>query len=289
MALYSKYNIVFSLLFLLLSCKNESDKNHKILRYNQGDESLTSLDPAFARSKANIRAVTQLFNGLVELDEKLHVKAAIADSWKVTGDGTIYTFTLKKGIFFHNDGCFDQNKGREITAEDFVFTFHRIIDSTTASPGAWIFNDKVLRTKEGKISDTCFKATSKYELKIYLEKAFPAFLEILAMPYAFVVPKEGIVKYGKDFRVHPVGTGAFTFKHWDEGSTLIFIKNENFWRRDSLGNRLPYLDAVQVSFINDKTLAFLTFSQGKLDFLVGIEDNSPELFLEQDGTVIEEF
>lgn len=277
------YLLVFS------SCSKEKEQKHKILRYNQGDEGLTSLDPAFARSKPNIRAVTQLYNGLVELDNDLKVQSCIAKSWTISSDGLVYTFQLNEGVIFHDHEVFPSGKGREATAEDFVYSFKRIIDSSTASPGAWIFNDKVRKEKNGRISDTCFKANGKYELKIYLEQPFPAFLEILAMPYAFVVPKEIVTKYAKDVRVHPVGTGAFKFKQWDEGSTLIFLKNPNYWRKDELGKSLPYLDAIQVSFINDKTLAFLTFSQGKLDFLVGIEDNSPELFLEQDGALKEEF
>ena len=62
------------------------------------------------------------------------------------------------------------------------------------------------------------------------------------MPYAFVVPKEIVSKYAKDVRVHPVGTGAFRFKQWDEGSTLIFLKNPNYWRKD---------EAVSIGLHND--------------------------------------
>lgn len=280
--------LCYSLCFLF-ACKKESETKYKILRYNQGDEGLTSLDPAFSRSKPNIRAVTQLFNGLVELDNALKVQPSLAKTWEISEDGLTYTFHLEQGVIFHDHAVFANGKGREVTSDDFVYSFRRIIDSTVASPGAWIFNDKVLRNPSGKIADTCFKAVDKYTLRIYLDRPFPAFLEILAMSYAFVVPKEAIEAFGKDFRVHPIGTGPFLFKQWQENTTLIFLKNPHYWRKDSLGKALPYLDAIQVSFINDKTLAFLTFSQGKLDFLIGIEDNSPELFLEQDGTLKEEF
>ncbi len=283
---------IFSILLaacLFSSCDGKRKKEHKILRYNVGDETLSSLDPAFARTNANIRATTQLFNGLVELDNELKVIPSLATSWDISPDGRTYTFFLRKGVFFHDHAVFPGGKGREMTAHDIVFSFKRIIDSSVASTGAWVFNDKVLRTPSGKIADTCFLAKNDTTLKIYLDKPFPAFMEILAMPYGFVVPKEVVQQYGKDFRVHPIGTGPFCFKHWEETSTLIFLKNDHYWRFDAAGKRLPYLDAVQISFITDKTLAFLTFSQGKLDFLVGIEENSPELFLEQDGTLKEEF
>ena len=276
------------MILLFVSCTEDQNQQHKILRYNQGDQGLSSLDPAFARSQPNMRAITQLFNGLVELDNELKVRPAIAKNWTISPNGLVYTFYLNEGVLFHDDEAFISGKGREVTAEDFVYSFKRILDSNTASPGAWIFNNKVLADKSGNASDTCFKAKDKYVLQIILQQPFPAFLEILSMNYASVVPKEATMKYGKDFRVHPVGTGPFKFKQWDEGSTLIFLKNPHFWRKDSLGNSLPYLDAIQVSFINDKTLAFLTFSQKKLDFLIGIEDNSPELFLEQDGSMKED-
>jgi ABC-type transport system substrate-binding protein len=279
-----------SVLLLFCSCQELENKKHKVIRYNQGDEHLTSLDPAFARSKANIRAITQLFNGLVELDKNLKVVPCIAKNWEVSANGLEYTFHLEDNIYFHDHAVFPNGKGRKLSAYDVVYSFKRIIDTNIASPGAWVFNDKLLKNSQDKISDTCFVAKDSLTVKIYLQKPFPAFLEILAMPYCFIVPKEAIALYGKDFRVHPIGTGAFQFKQWDEGSTLIFLKNPHYWRKDSLGNPLPYLDAIQISFINDKTLAFLTFSQGKLDFLTGgIEDNSPELFLEQDGSLKEEF
>ena len=139
-----------------------------------------------------------LYNGLVELDNDLKVQPCIAKSWTISPDGLVYTFFLNQGVMFHDHEVFPSGKGRESTADDFVYSFKRIIDSSSASPGAWIFNDKVRKEKNGRISDTCFKANGKYELKIYLEQPFPAFLEILAMPYAFVIPKEIVTKSAKD-------------------------------------------------------------------------------------------
>jgi peptide/nickel transport system substrate-binding protein len=109
------------------------------------------------------------------------------------------------------------------------------------------------------------------------------------MPYAFVVPREAVEKYGKDFREHPVGTGPFQFKLWDEGNVLLYHRNPNYWRRDAKGRQLPYLDAVAISFLPDRKTEFLTFQQGKLDFLSGIRAGSRDLIMYPDGTIREDF
>ncbi|MFQ3576318.1 MAG: ABC transporter substrate-binding protein, partial [Cytophagales bacterium] len=180
-------------------------------------------------------------------------------------------------------------KGREVTADDFVYSFKRIVDPSTASTGQWIFNGKVLFNTLGKLSDSSFVAVDKYTLKIKLQQPFPPFIKLLSMPYAYVVPKEAIEKYGKDFRSNPVGTGPFIFKSWEEGSSLILTKNQNYWKKDENGVNLPYLDAVQISFITDENMAFINFSQGKLDFLSGINENSRDMILDSDGNVKSEF
>lgn len=259
-----------------------------VFRYNQ-PEALTSLDPAFARNQANGWATTQLFNGLVELDDSLRTSPALARKWEISDDGLVYTFYLRKDVKFHDSEVFAGGKGRPITAQDFVYSFSRIIDPKTASTGAWIFNDKVLQTPDGKISDTCFVAVNDSTFRVHLQRPFIAFLEIITMPYAYLVPREAVEKYGKDFRSQPVGTGPFRFHLWEEGTALVFHKNPEYWKKDELGNKLPYLDAVQISFIADYKVAFLTFLQGKLDFLSGIKESNRDMILQPDGTVQPEF
>ncbi|MHA6247723.1 ABC transporter substrate-binding protein [Pontibacter sp. CAU 1760] len=259
-----------------------------MFRYNQ-PEALTSLDPAFARNQANIWATTQLYNGLVELDQELKTGPAIAKAWEISPDGTSYTFHLRDDVFFHDNRVFEGGKGRRVTAHDFEYSFKRIVDPATASTGAWVFNDKVLQDKAGAISDTAFVALNDSTFRVYLNQPFIAFLEILTMPYAYVVPHEAVERYGKDFRANPVGTGPFRFKLWEEGSAIVMLRNPAYWKRDLAGTRLPYLDAVQITFITDKKSEFLTFLQGKLDFLSGIKEGSRDMVLHNDGTVQEDF
>ncbi|MFN0048870.1 MAG: ABC transporter substrate-binding protein [Cytophagales bacterium] len=277
------------IIICLYSCSAKKDsKSYKIFRYNQND-GLTTLDPAFAKDMPNMFATNQLYNGLVELDKQMKVTGSLAESWEISEDGKMYTFHLKKDIKFHDSEVFEGNKGRILEASDVVFSFKRIIDTLTASPGAWIFNDKVLRDTQGKFSDTCFKAIDSQTVRIYLAKPFPPFLQLLAMPYGFVIPHEAIEKYGKEFRIHPVGTGPFQFKLWEENNALILNKNPNYWKKDSSGLQLPYLDIVHVSFIGDRNVAFMTFRQKKFDFISGLDENSRDIIFNYDGSIKKEF
>lgn len=284
--------IILNLFYFLLltGCtENESnEKNYHVFRYNQS-EGLTSLDPAFARNQANIWAQKQLFNGLLELNEQMEVAPAIAHSWDIAENGLVYTFHLRDDVYFHPHKIFKNKSSRHVTASDFVYSFRRILNKQTASTGAWIFNDKVLRDAEGNISDTCFKAVNPYTLKIYLQKPFPPFPELLTMPYAYVVPKKIIKHYGKDFRVHPVGTGPFRFKTWEENSSLIFSKYEEYWRKDKSGHQLPYLDAVQITFVSDKNMELYNFKKHKLDFMSSMDDNVKDKIINDNGKVKKTF
>ena len=260
----------------------------RVFRYNQ-PEALTSLDPAFARNQANSWATAQLYNGLLELDSTLQPAPALARRYQISADGLTYTFGLRPGVRFHDSEVFAGGTGRPVTAADFVYSFKRLLDGPTASPGGWIFRGKVLEDAAGISSDTCFVAVNDSTLRIHLKEPFIPFLGILTMPYAYVVPHEAVTKYGKDFREHPVGTGPFRFKLWDEGNVLLYSRNPGYWRRDAQGRPLPYLDAVAISFITDRKTEFLTFLQGKLDFLSGIREGSRDLVLNPDGTVRADF
>ncbi|QKG51263.1 ABC transporter substrate-binding protein [Hymenobacter sp. BRD67] len=276
---------------LLAACSGaglSAADERRVFRYNQ-PEALSSLDPAFARNQANSWAVAQLYNGLLALDSTLQPVPALARRYQISPDGLTYTFTLRRGVRFHDSEAFADGRGREVTARDFVYSFRRLFDAKTASPGGWIFRGKVLEDSKGNSSDTCFVAANDSTLRIHLKAPFIPFLSLLTMPYTYVVPHEAVEKYGKDFREHPVGTGPFQFKVWDEGNVLLYHRNPMYWRKDRQGRRLPYLDAVAISFIADRKTEFLTFLQGKLDFLSGIREGSRDLILNADGSVRTDF
>lgn len=268
------------LIFSVLSCSQKDEDKRVVFKLNM-DVGVTSLDPAFARNQMNIWCVNSLFNGLTQLDTHLLVKPSIAKSWESDKNGLTYTFHLRGDVYFHDHELFPNGKGRKVTAHDFVYSFQRIINPKFASSGAWIFNDKIDSTLP-------FEASNDSTFVVHLQKPFPAFPSLMTVQYCSVVPKEVCEFYGKEFRNHPVGTGPFKFKYWKEAEVMVFLKNENYFEKEN-GQKLPYLDAIKISFISDKQTAFLAFLKNDLDFFSGIDGSYRNDVLYKNGTLKEKY
>ncbi|MGE5424330.1 MAG: ABC transporter substrate-binding protein [Syntrophothermus sp.] len=266
------------LLACICSCRNteKQDKNLSVFRYNEA-ANITSLDPAFARDQANIWAARQLYNGLLQLDDHLNILPCIAQRWEISSDGRVYTFHLRRDVYFHDDPVFPGAKGRRVTAGDFVYSFSRVTDPSVASPGSWIFN--YVEKKNGRSS---FLAPDDSTFVIRLSASFPPFTGLLTTIYCSVLPFEAINSYGTEFRSHPVGTGPFKFRMWKEGVKLVMVKNPAYFEFEN-HQRLPYLDAVSVTFFSDKQTAFLEFLKKNLDFISGIDPGYKDELLTSDG------
>lgn len=261
------------------ACGNRNSYSDKmIFRYNESS-GIQTLDPAYSSGQSVIWACNQLYNGLVDLDDSMHVVPCIAKRWEISDDGKLYTFTLRDDVYFHNTDFFSFNGKRQVTADDFVYSFSRILDGAVASPGAWIFQ-KVERQSDGS---PCFFALNDSTFQIRLTEFFPPFIGILAMKYCSVVPKEVVEHFGKEFRRYPVGTGPFQFQMWEEGVKLVLRKNPDYFEKDEQGKSLPYLDAVAISFIVDKQSMFMEFMKGSLDFMSGVEACYKDALLTKDG------
>jgi len=226
--------------------------------------------------------INQIFNGLVQVDKDLNTIPCIAKTWEIADDGLTYTFHLRNDVFFHDDALFKNGKGRKVTAEDFVYSFYRLIDPKVASSGGWIFSDKVK-------DRSSFIASNDSTFQVKLVKPFPAFMNLLTAQYCSIVPKEVVEHYGKDFRNHPVGTGPFKFKYWKEDEVLVLLKNENYFEKDSSGNPLPYLDAVKATFINDKQSAFMNFIKKELDFFNSVDGSYRDDILTKSGKMTRKY
>ncbi len=264
---YIRHLLLFVLLLWMSSCMKQSAylQELTVFRYNEANN-ITSLDPVYARNQANIWATSQIYNGLVQLDESLKVSPSIALNWEVAGDGLLYRFTLRTDVRFHDSPCFPDGLGRTVTAHDFEYSLRRITDPRLNSPGSWVLQ-AVARLNDGNPD---IRALNDSILEIRLSRPFPPFLGLLAMQYCSVVPVEAIEYYGQDFRRNPVGTGPFRFAWWKEGVKLVMLKNPGYFEWHE-GERLPRLDAVSIRFITDRQTAFLEFIRGNLDFLSGID------------------
>lgn len=254
-----------------------------VFRYNEAS-GVSSLDPAFARGQADVWACNQLYNGLLQMNDSLEVMPCIADSFLVSSDGLEYRFKLRQDVFFHDSPVFPNGKGRRVVASDFKFSFNRILEPSTLSPGTWVFN-QVLRDSSGNPSFTCLGDSI---FIIRLSKPFPAFAGLLTTQYCSVVPYEAVQHHGKEFRKNPVGTGPFKMFIWEERTALVFHKNEKYFETHQ-GERMPFMDAVSISFLSDKQAAFMEFVKGKLDFISGLDASYKDELLDRNGNLREKY
>ncbi len=265
---------------LCFSCGNSSkeDKDHLVFRYNEYSNVLT-LDPAFARNPSIIWPTNQLFNGLVQLDDSLHVQPDIAKDWIISEDNLSYTFTLRNDVKFHKHPEFKtKDSTRNVIAQDFEYSFDRLIDPKVASPGNWVLKNV-----------STYKAINDTTFQIQLKKPFPAFLGLMSMRYCSVIPREIVAFYGTEFRANPVGTGPFKFKLWEENVKLILRRNELYFEKDNNGKQLPYLEAVAVTFLPDKQTEFLQFAKGNIDFLNSLDASYKDELLTPSGKLREKY
>ncbi len=280
-----KLNFLLLLILMVVACYctgssgMHSKSTENVFRYNES-KGISTLDPAFARNQTIIWPVNQLFNGLLQMDRNLWVQPCIAKRWTVSSDGKEYRFVLRRDVYFHDDPAFPGGVGRRVTAYDFAYSFSRLGDPSLAAPGAWVLH---ILDKDSALHPTGFLAENDTVFHIWLKHPFPAFAGLLTMQYCAVVPREAVVYYGDRFGHHPVGTGPFRFKYWKDGEKLILIKNKKYFEKDSLGKRLPYLDAVSIRFIYDKQSEFLEFISGNLDFLSGVNAASKDELLTRSG------
>ena len=193
------------------------------------------LDPAFSTDIYSVTLMQQIFDGLVQFDRNLNVIPALATTWKVSSDGLKYTFRLRQDASFHN--------GRVVTANDFVYSFTRILDPEEESSALSLF-EKVKGAviyRSGKSKEIIgLKALDAHTLQITLEEPFAPFLAVLAMKYSKAVPREEVERWGKNFGYHPVGTGPFRLESF-EPDRIVLSANQDYYEGP------PYVDKVVYS------------------------------------------
>jgi peptide/nickel transport system substrate-binding protein len=268
------------LLFTVLGlggCKNVDKKSpQQIFHYNE-DVSVTTLDPAFVRSQSENWIVSQIFNGLIDLDAQLQPVPALAKSWEISTDLLTYTFHLRSDVNF----CFVDKQGkvttRKMVASDVAYSLSRIADPATSSPGAWIFVGKI----DSQLNRV-FIAPNDSTFVLKLVSPAASLLGLLSTNFGYVVPKE-YARLDKSYLArNPVGTGPFYVRRWEDEIKLVMRKNPHYHEKDTQGVPLPYLDAINVTFVKNKQTAFMQFAAGSYDFFNGLEGSfKDELLTDQ--------
>lgn len=252
--------ILIGVLFSFSACNQKPDiDDTQVFRFNRYDN-ISSLDPTFARTQANNWVCNLMYNSLVKLNDDLKIVPDAAKSWEISEDGKIYTFTLRNDLYFHKSPIFGKDSTRLVNAHDFEYSYDRLLDPKVGGAGNWVLNNV-----------ENYKAINDSIFQIELKGAFPPFLGIVSMKYCSVVPHESF-KDGQDgFRQHPIGTGPFQFKIWEDNTKLVLRKNPLYFEKDEEGKQLPYLEAVSMTFLPEKHSEFLELIQGNIDMMADLD------------------
>jgi oligopeptide transport system substrate-binding protein len=215
-----------------------------------------TLDPALVTDIYGGAIVRQIFDGLVQFDARMNPIPALAEFWEVSRDGRMWTFALRPGVRFHN--------GREVTAQDVVYSFTRLLDSTRSLPTAGFFQNiqGAKEFREGKAPGVQgLQARGRYTLHMVLEEPLAPLLIVSGLANTAVVPQEEVAKPGGDFGHAPVGTGPFKFVRWQPNQEIVLEANDQYYESR------PFLDTVVFKIAVGAKLeeTFAEFLQGNLE------------------------
>ncbi|MCX7862525.1 MAG: ABC transporter substrate-binding protein [Bacteroidales bacterium] len=289
--------IIFAyVLTTFLSCTStttdEICKHHEnagTLRYAESGN-LSSLFPLTINNAASQRIVSLIHEGLVTLDPlTLSIKPGIADTWRVDTSEKEYRFFINTHVYFHDDPCFEKEKGRKLTIDDIIYSLTLLCTKSENNQAAESFIDQIEGAKDfyenkAKTIKGIIKENDS-TLLIKLTKPNPMFLHFLASSSAVIFPKEAFEKYSKNLTT---GVGPFYIKQFAEANKpMILCKNQKYFKTDANGNCLPYLDTIKIYFNLPIHEQLAWIKEGKLDVVMNVDNETFTNFLEQNIQMFE--
>lgn len=270
---------------LLFSCNGNQPTVDKVITAKGGvryggtfrfmsNEKVTNLFPLETSDVYSGRISAQIYEGLLRIDNNsTEVVPAIAKEVKVNENSTVFTFQLRDDVYFHDDKCFENGKGRQVTAHDFKYALEFACSNNTLNQMDYLVKDKIKGAKEYFNQEANevegIKVKDDFTLEIELIRPFSGFKRILTHNGLIVFPKEAVEFYGEEIRIHPVGTGAFKLETIDDDK-IILTKNTKYYRQDEFGNHLPFLDKVIMTYSKNKTDELLSFRAEEIDLVLDI-------------------
>jgi ABC-type transport system substrate-binding protein len=222
-----------------------------------------TLDPALVTDTTSAAIIVEAFNGLVSLDTNLQIQPELAESWTITGGGTVYEFKLRKDIRFSN--------GDPITASDFKYSLERALNPGTESSVAEIYLGDIVGAKEvilgrGRVTDVKgIEAVDERTLRLTIDSPKAYFLAKLTYPTAYVVNKNNVTSGGSKWTDKPVSAGPFVISEYRIGQRITLSRNDNYW------GRKPYLDKVVLNLAGGQSMAM--YENDEIDITgVGLAD-----------------
>jgi ABC-type transport system substrate-binding protein len=242
-------------LLMVLGCGGGGEQGGKIYHTYLGADP-TTLDPALSNDAGSGELCALLYDGLVRFGAGTEILPDVAEEWEVSPDGRTYTFFLRSGVRFTN--------GRQVTAEDFKYSFERVLDPQTKSSRGWVFQDisgarDFMAGRAREVSG--IRVLDQGTLQITLVKPFAPFLGFMAMPAALVVPREEVERWGEDFFEHPVGCGPWILEEWVHDDHLTLRANADYFGMP------PRLEGILYRIIPETMTVTAEFEAGNLDWM----------------------
>ncbi len=237
-------------LVCLLAAAGAAPADDGVYRRPIGNDPST-LDPALSNDIYGGAVMQQIFDGLVSFDQTLSITPSLAQFWRASRDGLTWTFTLRKGIHFHH--------GREVTADDVVYSLTRVLDPRLKSGAADLFTNirGAAEFRRGEVPRVSgLAALDRYTVQVSLAEASVPFVSLLAVGQAKIVPRDVAERDPAGFGVKPVGTGPFRFERWERGREIVLAANPEYFDGPPRLSRLVYrifpggqLDRVYEEFL----------------------------------------
>lgn len=221
----------------------------------EGTPDLRSIDPAKPGDAPAVTVISQIFTGLVRLNERLEVEPDGAQDWEVSDDGTVYTFTIREGLTFAD--------GTPVTAEDYVYSINRSL-RPELSFGAFSQLARIVGASDvnqGKTESVSgVRAIDPRTLEITLDSPVAYFLSQLSYPYTYAVPKE-LVETGEGWEDRAYGSGPYQIEEWKHGEYVLLKGNDHYYRGK------PSIPKIRFIFNQDSEIALRRYQAGELDII----------------------
>lgn len=282
----------------LIGCSKEQTFDERELSLIS-PEKIIGFDPIFSQDRYTSHEIGKVYEGLYEfhpLKRPYELMPNLAESLPtVSEDGLTYTFKLRKGVLFHDSPAFKDGVGREMKADDVIYSIKRLANPKLSSSGWWLLENRIAGLDEWRKTNASaetvnydepvegLKKVDDYTLQIKLKQAFPQFLYALAQPFTFVVAKEAVDHFGNEFMNHPVGTGPFILPKFDQGNVIVYHKNPKFREKfypsegeegdaklgllADAGKKLPLVDKITVRILPEGQTQWLNVQKGRADLM----------------------
>lgn len=275
-----------------------------------------SLDPMKQFDSASAELIDNVYSKLLQYDYLARPYKLVPDLLETMPvkqkDGLTYHLTLKKGVKFIDDPAFKDGKGKEVTADDVIYTLKRFADINVNIKSYMLIQGFVAGMDEfraetkklgkavdySKLEIAGVKKVDKYTVSIKFTRDNP----LAFYPFAFsgmsIVAKEAVDKYKEDFAKHPVGTGPFYIKKYSRRGKMILAKNPNYYEVYSpmaskeeeaagflanKGKKVPFVDEVHLPLIEESQPAMLKFLKGEIDWIGMNKDDFAKMAYKKDG------